>query len=182
MSLIVFNMVTGINESKTLIKHISCECKCKFGGRKYNSNQNWNNIKWRCEFKNIKEHHVCKIIFGVTATGLKPRTAQFANKHSTIWPNWPVWPNGCVFVYEISASGSKCRCSHLNFRFCACFEQGVPWHSGKYRVWIHSETITWHDKNIQSIWNSAACKCIGSIIDDSVIICDEIIEEEKLFQ
>ena len=42
-------------------------------------------------------------------------------------------------------------CSHLNFRFRACFEQGVPWHSGNYRVWIHSETRTWHNKNIQLI-------------------------------
>ena len=25
------------------------------------------------------------------------------------------------------------------------------WHSGNYRVWIHSETRTWHDKNIQFI-------------------------------
>ena len=31
----------------------------------------------------------------------------------------------------------------------ACFEQGVPWHSGHYRVWIHSEMRTWHDKYIQ---------------------------------
>ena len=29
--------------------------------------------------------------------------------------------------------------------------QGVPWHSGNCRVWIHSETRTWHDKNIQSM-------------------------------
>ena len=34
-------------------------------------------------------------------------------------------------------------------RFRACFEQGVPWGSGIYRVSIHSETRTWHDKNIQ---------------------------------
>ena len=27
------------NESKILIKYISCECKCKFDGRKCNSNQ-----------------------------------------------------------------------------------------------------------------------------------------------
>ena len=40
--------------------------------------------------------------------------------------------------------------NHLNFRFCACFEQGFPWLSGNYRVWIHSETSMWHDKNIQS--------------------------------
>ena len=25
----VFNIVAGINQSKTLTKHISCECKCK---------------------------------------------------------------------------------------------------------------------------------------------------------
>ena len=29
-------MITGINESKTLAKHISCECKCRFDGRKCN--------------------------------------------------------------------------------------------------------------------------------------------------
>ena len=32
----VFNMITGINKSKILTKHISCECKCKFDGRKCN--------------------------------------------------------------------------------------------------------------------------------------------------
>ena len=75
------------------------------------------------------------------------------NKHSTIWlslPKWPVWPNGWVFVYELSGSGFETSCSHLNFRFRACFKQGVTWHSGHYRVWIHSETRTWHDKNIQT--------------------------------
>ena len=57
-------MITGINESKTLTKHISCECKCKFDGRKCNSNQKWNNDKCRCECKkNII--YVEKIIFGI---------------------------------------------------------------------------------------------------------------------
>ena len=36
-------MITGINESKTLTKHISCECKCKFDGRICKSDQWWNN-------------------------------------------------------------------------------------------------------------------------------------------
>ena len=27
LSLSIFNMITGINESKTLTKHISCKCK-----------------------------------------------------------------------------------------------------------------------------------------------------------
>ena len=30
LNLSMFNMITGINESKALTKHISYECKCKF--------------------------------------------------------------------------------------------------------------------------------------------------------
>ena len=48
-------MITGINQLKILTKHISCECKCKFDGRKYNSDQCWSNDKCRCE---CKKHHV----------------------------------------------------------------------------------------------------------------------------
>ena len=33
LNLSMFNMITGINESKTLTKHISCECKCRFDGK-----------------------------------------------------------------------------------------------------------------------------------------------------
>ena len=50
-------MITGINELKTLAKHISCECKCKFDGRKCNSNQQWDNDKRWCE---CKKHHICE--------------------------------------------------------------------------------------------------------------------------
>ena len=32
-------MITVINESKTLTKHISCEYKCNFDGRNCNSDQ-----------------------------------------------------------------------------------------------------------------------------------------------
>ena len=60
----------------------------------------------------------------------------------------PIWPNEWVFVYELSGSRFESGCSHLNFRFCTCFKQGVSWHCN-YRVWIHSVTRTWHDKNIQ---------------------------------
>ena len=37
LNLSVFNMVTVINESKTLTKHITCKCKCRFDGKKCNS-------------------------------------------------------------------------------------------------------------------------------------------------
>ena len=50
-------MITGINELKALTKHISCKCKCKFDGRKYNLNQKWNNYKCWCE---CKKHHMCE--------------------------------------------------------------------------------------------------------------------------
>ena len=49
-------MITGINESKTLTKHISCKCKCKLDGTKCNSNQRWNNDKCWCEYKK----HICE--------------------------------------------------------------------------------------------------------------------------
>ena len=57
LNLSVFNMITGINESKTLTKHISCECKCKFDGRNCNLDKSWNNDKCRCE---CKKRHVCE--------------------------------------------------------------------------------------------------------------------------
>ena len=50
-------MTTGINESKTLIKHKSCECKSKFDGKNCNSNQWWNNDKRWCE---CKKCYVCE--------------------------------------------------------------------------------------------------------------------------
>ena len=50
-------MITGINESNTLIKHISCKCKCKFDGRKCNSDQWWDNGKCQCA---CKKRHACE--------------------------------------------------------------------------------------------------------------------------
>ena len=47
----VFNMISGIIELKTLTKHISCKCKQKFDGRKYYSDQWWNNTKCWYEWK-----------------------------------------------------------------------------------------------------------------------------------
>ena len=52
----VFSIITGINKSKTLINNMSCKCKCKFDGRKCNSNQKWNYDKCGCEWK----LHICE--------------------------------------------------------------------------------------------------------------------------
>ena len=51
LNLRVLNMITGINDLKTLTKHISCECKCRFDGRQCNSDHWWNKDKYRCECK-----------------------------------------------------------------------------------------------------------------------------------
>ena len=50
-------MITGINKSKTLSKHISYECKCKFDGTKWKSGQWWDNNKCWCVCKKI---NVCE--------------------------------------------------------------------------------------------------------------------------
>ena len=37
LNLSMFSIITRINESKILTKHISFKCKCKFDERKFNS-------------------------------------------------------------------------------------------------------------------------------------------------
>ena len=49
----VFNMITGINQSKILAKLV-CECKCKFDARKCYSNQKWNSKKFPWNIKQNK--------------------------------------------------------------------------------------------------------------------------------
>ena len=50
-----FDTITRINESKTLRKHISRECKYIFDGKKCNSNKKWNNDKCWCKFKDPRK-------------------------------------------------------------------------------------------------------------------------------
>ena len=49
-----FNMITRINEAKTFVKHISCDCEGKFDSRTCILNQKWNNGKWQCECKKYR--------------------------------------------------------------------------------------------------------------------------------
>ena len=49
-------MITKKYEAKTLIKHISCDCKCKFNGTTCNSNQKWNNEI--CQYE-CKKYRTC---------------------------------------------------------------------------------------------------------------------------
>ena len=70
LNLSICNMITGINESKTLTKHILCECECRFDGRKCNSVQWWNNNKCQCQ---CEKCHVCDYV-------LNPATCKCANR------------------------------------------------------------------------------------------------------
>ena len=65
LHLSVCNMITGINESETLAKHISRKCKCKFDSRKYNPNQKWIKINVGASVKIKKTLCVKSIIFGI---------------------------------------------------------------------------------------------------------------------
>ena len=53
----VFNMITRMNEVKTLVKQISCDCKCNFNSTTCDSNQKWNNNKCLCK---CKKYPPCK--------------------------------------------------------------------------------------------------------------------------
>ena len=62
----MFNMITGVNESKALTKHISFKCKCKFDGKKCNSNQSGTMTNVDVSVK-IQKTIACakKITFGI---------------------------------------------------------------------------------------------------------------------
>ena len=59
LDLSVLNIITGINESKTLTKQI-CECKCRFDRRKCNSDQWWNHDK---SWSECEKCHVCEKVY-----------------------------------------------------------------------------------------------------------------------
>lgn len=51
VNLTTFNMIKETNESKTLVKHISRECRCELDRRKCNSRQKWDNNKCQNEYE-----------------------------------------------------------------------------------------------------------------------------------
>ena len=80
------------------------------------------------------------------ATGLKPRTTYFVNDHSAILASLAKWLSVCLrtkwFWVRIQLQSLKRQILRLL--------RARTWYSGNCRVRIHSETHTWHDKDIQS--------------------------------
>ena len=60
INLSVFNTVTGVHESKILVKHISCTFRLNFDGREYDPKQQYNNDKCWYELKKTTKYCMCK--------------------------------------------------------------------------------------------------------------------------
>ena len=73
---------------------------------------------------NIKCRITLKCVYDLTRTYSQVQRTDKYSQDSTII--WPVWANGSMFVYELSGCGFECCCDHLNYRYCPCFERGVP--------------------------------------------------------
>ena len=56
----VFIILTRINESKSLVKHMSYDSVYKLDGKKCNSKVKWNKDKSQCKCKKPLKHHVSK--------------------------------------------------------------------------------------------------------------------------
>ena len=64
-----------------------------------------------------------------------------------------------VVVTKISVTAPVSSKDFLDIQaYCACFQQGFPWHSG-YWVYIHSKTRMWHNKTgfpLEGDWGISA--------------------------
>ena len=90
----------------------------------------------------------CKFCISSKISGLNFCLYYMSILQNSAFKDW--WWMGLVFLSISFGTGNvqpkdcgcgfKSSCSHLNSRFRACFEQGVP----------HTETHTWNDENIQS--------------------------------
>ena len=57
----VFNIITNKDEAKAMVKHILCDCKCKFNSTMCYSNQKCNNETFQCK---CKTYDTCKKVSG----------------------------------------------------------------------------------------------------------------------
>ena len=51
----VFNLVSGVNETRFIVQHESCECKCGLNESMCNLKQNWNRDECRCDCKELND-------------------------------------------------------------------------------------------------------------------------------
>ena len=52
--------MSRVNETRFLVQHESCKCKCRLNEYLCNSKQKWNHDKCRCECKEVDNWGSCK--------------------------------------------------------------------------------------------------------------------------
>ena len=52
MNIKVFNLISGVNETRFLVQHELCECKCRLNESPGNSKQKRNHDEYQCQSKN----------------------------------------------------------------------------------------------------------------------------------
>ena len=60
MNLIVFNLVSEVNETRFFVQHELCESKCKLNEKVCNSKENWNHDECRCKCKELDDLGFCE--------------------------------------------------------------------------------------------------------------------------
>ena len=80
------------------------------------------------------ENQESKVLLEFVGSKTNGRILKLVFQEKARKTNWPVWLNGWVFVYKLSSCGFESRCCHLNFKYGACFEQGVLEIQANYRV------------------------------------------------
>ena len=63
----LYNMITRVNEAKTMVKHITCNSKTKFDSTTCNSNHKWNTVMVNIKVSTKSIVHAKKIIDGILA-------------------------------------------------------------------------------------------------------------------
>ena len=59
LKVIVFNLMSRINETRHIKCHETCKCECRLDASVCNNKQRWNNDKCRCECKELIFKGVC---------------------------------------------------------------------------------------------------------------------------
>ena len=60
MNVKVFDIMSLVNETNSLVQHQSCECKCWLNEKICNSKQKWNHNESRCNCKELDDWGSCE--------------------------------------------------------------------------------------------------------------------------
>ena len=60
MNIKVFNLMSGVNETRFLVQHDSCECKCGLNESVCSSKKKWNHNECRCECTELDDWGFCE--------------------------------------------------------------------------------------------------------------------------